>query len=1111
MRCPDCGRSLPEGAAFCPSCNRRIPGAAEHDEYAYEAFISYRHTPGDRAAALFVQRTIEGFRLPPEVAERLGRSRLGRCFRDEDELPASDSLPALVEDALVRSRHLIVVCSPQMRESRWVEREVELFSAYHGRGRVLLALSAGEPEESFPPLLTAPDADGRAGEPLAADLRGTSRRRRRDEALRLVAAIAGCGYDDLRQRERARRRGRLAAAASVVAAVSIGFAAFALVQQARVQENYEMALVRQSEYLADEADTLRARGDRLQAVQVALEALGDGERPYVPEARLALERALQVYPSTYWTPVYANRELSSISEVVLSADKNLYATRCGDDAIRVYDVQSGLAVCEIPPATMPDELTGAEGRVSRDRCLFAGEKIVCVEGYRWVVGYDARTGEELYRVNPDLGSGDEIACSEDGRVVAFAATSYSDDVTRVAFLDSSTGETLSTCEVPKTVEPESEWDFSSSPFALSADGGAFYQPTPDALCALDRRTGTWNVAETGLGVAVDVLVEGDALYVTWFDEREDGSQFVISSFDARTLERRWAQRFAATARTPATIETPTLVEVAESELGRHLLVTMDTHVLLLDVGDGSVDLDKESEGVVSAASVVSDTFIAYVGGGRLSTTSVSGSSYRGVAYQGDLNSSPYTIGGGLETGSEGVSIFTRDGRGYCLLEDAGEGRVLLCQLDNQLDLPAREDVGSDLGGNFSRTANGEYLLALNYEDGLIRVLDGSTFEVLQTFDLASLLSPDEEDPSYSRAALSSELDEVLYAAADDAIYAVDVTTGEVLGTSDGLDSTFGGMSVGVETFDGRLALVVGEFGTGAQEEYALVVADARTLEVSARVSLETEGTDDISDLAEWCLFGDYLVVVDRGDDLEGTVHVFDATTGKRVESAFDGTTVARTSGELAGHFVESGISSPSNDATHYLTFDQGRSLLAVNDVESGTIKVFDQHLDLAWEALGSGTMLDEVTFLMFLPSGDLLVQGRTSFNGMGQHLLVDGETGDIVATSNEASLIERGWVSRDGTTLFAQTQGYAIAQLDGDFVTGIVAVSLDPDAFGEQSQMGCAVAVSLDERRALFFEQVWGSTFTLPLYTTEELVSRATELVDGHELTDVERLLYHLE
>lgn len=119
---------------------------ANDPEFRYEAFISYRHVQRDRKLARRIQRSIEGFRVPQRVKSRA--PRLGKCFRDEDELPTTSSLPKMIEDALSHSRYLIVICSPDMRESRWCAREIELFSQMRGRENVILALSSGEPPET---------------------------------------------------------------------------------------------------------------------------------------------------------------------------------------------------------------------------------------------------------------------------------------------------------------------------------------------------------------------------------------------------------------------------------------------------------------------------------------------------------------------------------------------------------------------------------------------------------------------------------------------------------------------------------------------------------------------------------------------------------------------------------------------------------------------------------------------------------------------------------------------------------------------------------------------------------------------------------------------------
>ena len=93
----------------------------ETQEFKYAAFISYRHLPRDKAIAQKVQRAIEGFKLPKNVRRKDEPNpfglpsntettrTLGRCFRDEDELAASHSLPEHIRQALDQSRTLIVI------------------------------------------------------------------------------------------------------------------------------------------------------------------------------------------------------------------------------------------------------------------------------------------------------------------------------------------------------------------------------------------------------------------------------------------------------------------------------------------------------------------------------------------------------------------------------------------------------------------------------------------------------------------------------------------------------------------------------------------------------------------------------------------------------------------------------------------------------------------------------------------------------------------------------------------------------------------------------------------------------------------------------------------
>ena len=200
----------------------------EDQSKRYAAFISYRHVEPDRSLAHWLHRALENYRVPPAVA-RKHRTRIGRIFRDEEELAASHDLSAEIEQALQDSDYLIVVCSPRAPESRWVNREVERFHELGRADRVLALLIEGEPRDSFPPALRAirpaaeDDLEPHEVEPLAADVRpieGESLRSRRQLALlRTAARLLGCRFDELRQREAARARKRRIVAGSVLCAL----------------------------------------------------------------------------------------------------------------------------------------------------------------------------------------------------------------------------------------------------------------------------------------------------------------------------------------------------------------------------------------------------------------------------------------------------------------------------------------------------------------------------------------------------------------------------------------------------------------------------------------------------------------------------------------------------------------------------------------------------------------------------------------------------------------------------------------------------------------------------------------------------------------------------
>lgn len=216
----------------------------------YSAFISYNHR--DRAWAAWLHRELEHYRLPSALVGRdspLGplERKLPPVFQDREELAASTNLAASVRQALEEAYSLIVICSSNGAQSHWVNEEVREFARLGRADRIqcLIVPEFGDPNgpsrpaaEVFPPALLE-----LAGEPLAADAR-KSGDGKRSAFLKLVAGVIGVRYDDLRQREQARRHRRLmalASAASVGFLIMAGLTVFAFLSRAEAVRERDIA------------------------------------------------------------------------------------------------------------------------------------------------------------------------------------------------------------------------------------------------------------------------------------------------------------------------------------------------------------------------------------------------------------------------------------------------------------------------------------------------------------------------------------------------------------------------------------------------------------------------------------------------------------------------------------------------------------------------------------------------------------------------------------------------------------------------------------------------------------------------------------------------------
>lgn len=507
-------------------------------EQRYIAFISYRHAPMDMAAAKTLHGLIEQFHIP-KALRKDGRKRFGRVFRDQEELSAASDLSENICRALDKSEYLVVVCSPAAAQSPWVGREVEYFLRHHDRRKAFAVLLDGEPAEVFPSALTeVQNADGSITklEPLAVDARGDNisamRRKLRREVFRLYAAMLGCPYDALVQRQQRRRRRQAAAAVSAVLAVALGFSGMMLVKNQQIDlknqelesKNEELViqknqiLLRESELLTQNAEEAMAEGNYSAAMGYAVDALpkeGDAERPYYAPAERVMMEALDIFDNrdeNYLLIETEIEQLSAISDFLFSPDGKRLVTYDDFGTINCFDSKSGeLLWTAIVPASGASYYV--EYRWPIICCEAQNSIIALYEGT--VAAFDFESGEKLWQSGSLSIEDGHIQLSPDGsRLVCLVRELIPETgmiYHKLIVLSSESGEVLQEIKVGEA-QPINFYISDAEEGAFSTDGRYY----AFSRCVLEYNVST-------LSYFVADLAEGTARCV--YSEAVSGSAY----------------------------------------------------------------------------------------------------------------------------------------------------------------------------------------------------------------------------------------------------------------------------------------------------------------------------------------------------------------------------------------------------------------------------------------------------------------------------------------------------------------------------------------------------------------------------------------------------------
>ncbi len=390
----------------------------------YAAFISYRHGGIDEKVAKQVFRLLERYRVPRKLAKKIGTNKIGRVFRDSEELKAGSDLSALIKEALDETEWLIIICTKRFKDSVWCMEEVEHFLEIRGRDRIITILVEGEPYESFPKVLTEIERDGKIVtiEPLAVDIRDDSEskilKNVRREQYRFLADMLDVDYDDLYRRERERKLRR---SMSVAGAVILGISAFAAVMvrnnmqlesaYTALEHSNQQTLRGESYYLAEYANEAYDNGDRKTAVRLGLEALPENlqsqDRPFVSNAMRALTQAMGIYDvSTGYQreQMIEEQEEAFDTKVQVSNDKKVVLVEKYYSAsnntlnrkVTIYSLEDSKEICSY---SMGNINRSFYANSTQGAALLSDSRTLIYAGQDALVSVDIYTGKENFRGN----------------------------------------------------------------------------------------------------------------------------------------------------------------------------------------------------------------------------------------------------------------------------------------------------------------------------------------------------------------------------------------------------------------------------------------------------------------------------------------------------------------------------------------------------------------------------------------------------------------------------------------------------------------------------------------------------------------------------------------
>lgn len=549
------------------------------EECKYIAFISYKHDVFDSRIASRIHSSIERYRIPKDCRGKYGSKRLGRVFRDEEELPVSPDLSTKIKEALDQSRFLIVICTPRTPGSEWAQREITYFLKNHDREHIIAVLAEGTPEVSFPPALyqtgekAGTDIYEKTIEPLAANLtdakgRYTGRRFKR-ECMRIYAAILDCSYDSLWQRERRYFYMRLVCLLSMILFVVILFGAVLLYSYLEIRDRderiqaqnrvisrnnieirnkYNESLTNAAKYYSKECRRLLDTGDRISAMELARDVFPEAEedRYFFPEFYSIFAEGTGAYENPYDSN-FVHQLPGETAKFIMEEDIDTYFPSKDGSCIAVKDRMDNIAIFDIGEKTCTFQMDNKD----KTEILLYGDDGILVITEGSIQSVDMKRGEVLWTRTGNYSAGDvigEIIVPED--LVVLDSDSITPDVLcmknrTVKYLYRKAGDDGAEFTMPE--RPVSEYirgcragmdGGQKAVFGYSGKEGA-------GVYILDLSDGQFKKSRPVSGTAEAVMMATDPdgnIIVSLKPSDDERSRLYYASIDPETGDNNWIQR-----------------------------------------------------------------------------------------------------------------------------------------------------------------------------------------------------------------------------------------------------------------------------------------------------------------------------------------------------------------------------------------------------------------------------------------------------------------------------------------------------------------------------------------------------------------------------------------